>query len=86
MFLGMEQMDLPALYVSMVRMLLANASTAVFLNSTHTTPFPTLRGVQQGCPQAHYLFLLVTEALSATTRHAMMKGIICGIRLLDDVT
>lgn len=39
----MEQMDMPALYVSMVRMLLANASAVVSLNGTHTTMFPIVK-------------------------------------------
>ncbi|OAE27663.1 hypothetical protein AXG93_3137s1030 [Marchantia polymorpha subsp. ruderalis] len=82
----MEQMGLPTLYVSMVRILLANVSAVVYLNGTHTPPFPIQRGVRQGCPLAPYLFLRVAEALSTATRHAMTEGLIRGIHLPDDVT
>jgi len=79
----MEKIGIPETFTHLVWMLLQDASASVTINGHMSKPFPIQRGVQQGCPLALYLFLLVAEALNMATKDKQRLGRILEIQLPD---
>ena len=65
MYKILEKLGFPQVFIKMVSLLFHDASVCVKLNGKPSPYFPIQRGVQQGCPLAPYLFLIVAEVLNA---------------------
>jgi hypothetical protein len=78
----MEKMGFPDDFVGMTTLLFHDAATTVKVNGSHSPTFAIERGVQQGCPLAPYLFLIVAEVLNSMMKEEVMRCRVKGITLL----
>lgn len=86
LFQALTRMGIPKTLVTIVKLLLEDASATVSINGMCTSEFPIQRGVRQGCPLAPFLFLIVAEALAYATQAAVAFGRLRGITLPDGTT
>jgi hypothetical protein len=81
LFAALHQLGFPEIFISMVQLLFQHAAAHVSVNGKSTAAFPILQGVQQGCPLAPYLFLIIGEILNHSLKRVSSQGRIKGIWL-----
>jgi hypothetical protein len=62
---------------------LQSASFAILINDSPSRFFRTSRGLRQGCPLSHFLFLIITEALSRMLKEARTNGMLRGVKVSE---
>jgi hypothetical protein len=74
-------MDFSNNYIKMIQLLFKGAQVRVNINGKSTNYSPIQQGVQQGCPLAPYLFLIIGEVSNHCLKNKMQKGCIKGLML-----
>jgi hypothetical protein len=65
LFDHMNKFGIPTKLVKMMKMFFQGANSNITMNGKASKALVIKRGVQQGCPLAPYLFLIVGEAINA---------------------
>ena len=60
---------------------ISSANFAILVNGSPSRFFTASRGIRQGCPLSHLLFILVIEGLSLLIEDAKANGRIRGIKI-----
>lgn len=71
-------MNFPVLWISWIRACMSCARFAILINGQVTQWFDSGRGLRQGDPLSPYLFLLISQNLSAMLNHALYQNWIPG--------
>ena len=75
----LDHMDFGPSFISWVKLLYSNISSAVLINGYTSNPFSPSRGVCQGCPLSPPLYVISIEVLAGNLRS---HPSIVGLRLL----
>ena len=81
LFKALRKLGLLENFVRMAQVLFVKAEVSVCLYKVDIGMIATEQGVRQGCPMAPYLFLVVGQALNATTKFQLQLSSLHGIRL-----
>lgn len=80
----MTKMHFPPRWISWIKGCLSSVSLSIIINGQPTAWFLSSRGVRQGDPISPYLFILVSQNLTAMLNYAlrnnMIPGFSCGLR------
>lgn len=71
-------MGFPSVWVSWIKACLHSTLFSIIINGQHTSWFSPSKGVRQGDPISPYLFILVSQNLSAILNHARYLNMIFG--------
>jgi len=69
----MRTLGFPEEFVSMIKLLFQNAQASIKVNGDHSPTFSIQRGVQENCPLAPYLFLIMVEVLNSMVKLGVAK-------------
>lgn len=93
----LHSLGFPPDFCNMVRTLLCDANVVVEVNGLRSSNFELTRSIRHGCPLAHALFMLATNAMFYLLKDSFVtptiKGItlpnkeeVCNIQFIDDTT
>lgn len=68
-------------FISFVRALTSNASSAILVNGKLIEPFSVTRSMRQGCPLSPLLFIIATDVLSRVLNKAANATSIKGVHM-----
>eukprot|EP00253_Pinus_taeda_P026549 PITA_26549 len=71
-------------WVRWVMALVTSAGFSILVNGSPSEIFIPSRGLRQGDPLSHFLFILMMERLGRSIKHAKEMGQIKGLQLFDD--
>ncbi|GAU25945.1 hypothetical protein TSUD_16830 [Trifolium subterraneum] len=77
----MTRMRFTDVWVRWVMMCVSSVNYSVLMNSDRVGPISPGRGLRQGDPLSPYLFILVTECLTALIHQAVGRGDLHGVRI-----
>ncbi|GAU48531.1 hypothetical protein TSUD_98640 [Trifolium subterraneum] len=77
----MTRMGFTDVWIRWVMMCVSSVNYSVLMNSNRVGPISPGRGLQQGDPLSPYLFILVTECLTALIHQAVGRGDLHGVRI-----
>ncbi|GKB17881.1 hypothetical protein Tco_0851804, partial [Tanacetum coccineum] len=77
----MEVMDYKVKWLKQSCIPINQASMSILVNVSPAKEFSMERGVRQGDPLSHFLFILATKGLNAIVSKAVEKGIFRGIKV-----
>ncbi|GAU10125.1 hypothetical protein TSUD_418540, partial [Trifolium subterraneum] len=77
----MTRMGFTDVWIRWVMMCVSSVNYSVLMNSDRVGPISPGRGLQQGDPLSPYLFILVTECLTALIHQAVGRGDLHGVRI-----
>ncbi|GJT84887.1 ALP1-like protein [Tanacetum coccineum] len=80
----MKRMGFGSKWCKWVLNCLESASTSILVNGSPTEEFVLERGVRQGDPLSHFIFILAAEGLNALVSEAVEKGIFKGVAVGAD--
>lgn len=69
-------MNFPLKWVGWIRECVSTASANVLVNGSLTGEFKMERGIRQGDPLSHFLFLVAAEGLNLLTKRAVARGLL----------
>lgn len=75
----MLKLGFPVCWINMVMLCVKSVSFATLAYGFPSTPFRLTRGLRQGDPLSHFLFLFCIERLSSLLQHAEEHGVICRV-------
>lgn len=58
-----------------------SARASILINGSPTAEFTVSKGVRQGDPISHFLFIIVMEGLNVVMKSATPKGIFDGVHI-----
>lgn len=71
-------MKFPTIWLCWIQACIASSSFAFFINGIPSKFISTSRGIRQGDPLSSYLFILVSQNLTAILNHALEIGMLPG--------
>ncbi|GAU30519.1 hypothetical protein TSUD_65290 [Trifolium subterraneum] len=77
----MTKMGFTNVWIRWVMMCVSSVNYSVLMNSDRVGPISPGRGLRQGDPLSPYLFILVTECLTALIHQAVGRGDLHGVRI-----
>ncbi|GAU35928.1 hypothetical protein TSUD_69610 [Trifolium subterraneum] len=77
----MTKMGFSDVWIQWVMMCVSSVNYSVLMNSDRVGPISPGRGLRQGDPLSPYLFILVTECLTALIHQAVGRGDLHGMRI-----
>ncbi|GAU47759.1 hypothetical protein TSUD_387180 [Trifolium subterraneum] len=77
----MTKMGFTDVWIRWVMMCVSSVNYSVLMNSDRVGPISPGRGLRQGDPLSPYLFILVTECLTAFIHQAVGRGDLHGVRI-----
>ncbi|GAU43422.1 hypothetical protein TSUD_334850 [Trifolium subterraneum] len=77
----MTKMGFSEVWIRWVMMCVSSVNYSVLMNSERVDPISPSRGLRQGDPLSPYLFILVTECLTALIHQAVGRGDLHGVRI-----
>ncbi|GAU36566.1 hypothetical protein TSUD_277720 [Trifolium subterraneum] len=77
----MTKMGFSDVWIQWVMMCVSSVNYSVLMNSDRVDPISPGRGLRQGDPLSPYLFILVTECLTALIHQAVGRGDLHGVRI-----
>jgi hypothetical protein len=77
----MDKFRIPIKFVKMMKVFFQGANLNIVMNGKTSKALVIKKGVQQGCPLASYLFLIMEENLNAKIYEEQRLGRIESIRL-----
>ncbi|GAU12879.1 hypothetical protein TSUD_73660 [Trifolium subterraneum] len=77
----MTRMGFTDVWIRWVMMCVSSVNYSVLMNSDRVGPISPGRGLRQGDPLSPYLFILVTECLTALIHQAVGRGDLHGVRI-----
>ncbi|GAU41436.1 hypothetical protein TSUD_98320 [Trifolium subterraneum] len=77
----MTKMGFSDVWIRWVMMCVSSVNYSVLMNSDRVGPISPGRGLRQGDPLSPYLFILVTECLTALIHQAVGRGDLHGVRI-----
>ncbi|GAU45528.1 hypothetical protein TSUD_400750 [Trifolium subterraneum] len=77
----MTKMGFTDVWIRWVMMCVSSVNYSVLMNSDRVGPISPGRGLRQGDPLSPYLFILVTECLTALIHQAVGRGDLHGVRI-----
>ncbi|GAU43245.1 hypothetical protein TSUD_241360 [Trifolium subterraneum] len=77
----MTKMGFTDVWIRWVMMCVSSVNYSVLINSDRVGPISPGRGLRQGDPLSPYLFILVTECLTALIHQAVGRGDLHGVRI-----
>ncbi|GAU50953.1 hypothetical protein TSUD_411410 [Trifolium subterraneum] len=77
----MTRMGFTDVWIRWVMMCVSSVNYSVMMNSDRVGPISPGRGLRQGDPLSLYLFILVTECLTALIHQAVGRGDLHGVRI-----
>ncbi|GAU29062.1 hypothetical protein TSUD_278180, partial [Trifolium subterraneum] len=77
----MTRMGFTDVWIRWVTMCVSSVNYSVLMNSDRVGPISPGRGLRQGDPLSPYLFILVTECLTALIHQAVGRGDLHGVRI-----
>ncbi|GAU43270.1 hypothetical protein TSUD_36200 [Trifolium subterraneum] len=77
----MTRMRFTDVWIRWVMMCVSSVNYSVLMNSDRVDPISPGRGLRQGDPLSPYLFILVTECLTALIHQAVGRGDLHGVRI-----
>ncbi|GAU25843.1 hypothetical protein TSUD_31070 [Trifolium subterraneum] len=77
----MTKMGFSDVWIRWVMMCVSSVNYSVLMNSDRVSPISPGRGLRQGDPLSPYLFILVTECLTALIHQAIGRGDLHGVRI-----
>jgi hypothetical protein len=71
-------------WVAWMKARIFGGSMSVLVNGSPTVEIDIQRGLKQGDPLAHFLFLLVAEGFSGVMRNAVSRNLFKGLKINND--
>ena len=77
----MRRLQLPPYFIRLIHQCISSASFSILLNGEPTAGFSATRGIRQGCPLSHYLFVVAINELSISLQNHLHNANLTGISL-----
>ncbi|XP_068484993.1 uncharacterized protein [Phaseolus vulgaris] len=77
----LHRMGFHNVWISWIRGCLESAIVSLLVNGSTTEEFKPSRGLRQGDPLAHFLFIVVAEGLAGLVRQALKANMLTGLKI-----
>jgi len=79
LYYTMARLGFYARWVEWIKECLESSSISILVNGSPTKEFVTTRGLKQGDPMKHFLFLIVAKNLLGMVKDVVKKNLYCGV-------